>query len=258
MEADPSNKTDLHSLAVLLFYMLFMGHPLSGKKILTIRCWDRPSREKLYGKEPVFIFNPQDSSNQAVDLSHDPTGEAGGNALNYWEMYPQAFRNVVTKAFTVGISDPESRVTELEWLTALSALRDSIFKCGSCGASNFYDSETIKETENSLQGPCRKCQKELVLPFRIRIGRKTTMLNAETKLYQHHLDGKHDFSKAVAEVSRHPTDPNIWGLKNTSGQKWTATMADGSFKDVEVGRSVPLASGVKVQFEGNIEGEIRY
>ena len=84
------------------------------------------------------------------------------------------------------------------------------------------------------------------------------MLNAETKLYQHHHDGKHDFSKAVAEVSRHPTDPNIWGLKNTSGQKWTATMADGSFKDVEVGRSVPLASGVKVQFEGNIEGEIRY
>ncbi len=257
-DAKPSNKTDLHSLAVLLFYMLFMGHPLQGKKILGIRCWDGPARDKLFGGEPVFIFDPQDQSNEAVDLAHDPTGEAGGNAIRYWnDYYPTFFRKVVTKAFTEGLKDTDFRVNELEWLTNLTRLRDSMFKCGSCGRTTFYDADMV-QSGGACNVLCKKCNQTLILPFRIRIGRNVVMLNADTKLYQHHMDDKHDFSKPVAEVSKHPTDPNIWGLKNLSGKKWTATMADGAVKDVEVGRSVPLASGIKIQFGGNVEGEIRY
>src|SRR5205823_3368245 len=99
-EALPSNKTDLYSLSVLLFYMLMIGHPLLGKRILNIRCWDAAARELLFGKEPVFIFDPSDDSNAAIDMAHDPTGEAGGTALMYWAIYPQALRNTFTKAFT--------------------------------------------------------------------------------------------------------------------------------------------------------------
>jgi hypothetical protein len=84
------------------------------------------------------------------------------------------------------------------------------------------------------------------------------MLNADTNLYAHHLgSGDFDFSKPAAQVVQHPTNPSIWGLKNLCDAKWVATMADGTAKDVEPGRSAPLANGVKVRF-GKAEGEILY
>ena len=58
--------------------------------------------------------------------------------------------------------------------------------------------------------------------------------------------------KVCAEVSTHPTDPNIWGLKNCTGEKWVATMSDGGVKDIEPGRSVRLADKTKVNF-GKVE-----
>ncbi len=59
-EAVPGTQTDLFSLAVLLFYMFVMHHPLEGKKELAIKCLDLPAMKKLYGTEPLFIFDPVD------------------------------------------------------------------------------------------------------------------------------------------------------------------------------------------------------
>jgi hypothetical protein len=85
------------------------------------------------------------------------------------------------------------------------------------------------------------------------------MLPHDGRLYPHHLDPAKDFdfAGASAEVGTHPADPNVWGLKNCTGEKWGATMPDGSVKDIEPGRSVRLADKTKVNF-GKVEGEIRY
>lgn len=258
-EALPSRQTDLFSLAVLLFYIFHVSHPLVGKKILSIRAWDLPARTKLFGTEPVFIFDPQDHSNEAVE---DPLGEAGTNALRYWPIYPRFLRETFIKAFTDGIREPDhGRVTEGEWRRVLSQLRDSIFYCPHCskdGTENFYDPEEVKAS-GGKPAPCWSCKKETKLPYRIRIGKAIVMLTHDGKLFPHHLDAKldFDFAKPAGEVVRHPTDPHVWGLKNCTAEKWVATMPDGTMKDVEPGRSVLLKTNVKVNF-GKVEGEIRY
>jgi hypothetical protein len=83
------------------------------------------------------------------------------------------------------------------------------------------------------------------------------MLNHDTKLYERHLDSlaSSESGEAVAEVSRHPSDPRRWGLKNLSNSSWTATLADGSSRTVELGRSVGLTPGVRIDF-GKLAGEI--
>jgi hypothetical protein len=83
-------------------------------------------------------------------------------------------------------------------------------------------------------------------------------LNHDTKLFPHHIDPSklYDFSKPVGEVTRYPTRPDIWGLKNLSGEKWVCTVAGGMAKDVEPGRSVTLNSGTVIHF-GRAEGEVR-
>ena len=93
----------------------------------------------------------------------------------------------------------------------------------------------------------------------MRLGNSVVMLHAEAKLYSHHLSiGKHfDFSASVGELVQHPSDPEIWGLKNLTRARWVATMVDGSVKDVDPGRSVPLAVNTKIDF-GKVVGVIEY
>jgi hypothetical protein len=149
-------------------------------------------------------------------------------------------------------------VTEGEWRKVLSQLRDAIYDCASCGSENFYDADAAKGADGRA-GTCWKCNRELVLPFRLHIGKSIIMLRHEAKLYPHHLAPAQDFNfeKICGEVSSHPSDPNIWGLKNCTSSKWVATMPNGTVKDIEPGRSVRLAAKTKVNF-GDLEGEICY
>ena len=84
------------------------------------------------------------------------------------------------------------------------------------------------------------------------------MLNYNAQLFPHHVDEKkiYDFSKPVAEMTQHPTNQSIWGLRNLSDAKWVSKLADGTIEDVEPGRSVSLAVGTKILF-GTSEGVIR-
>jgi eukaryotic-like serine/threonine-protein kinase len=251
-EALPGTQTDLFSLSVLMFYMLMVHHPLEGKKELSIKCLDLPAMTRLYGTEPVFIFDPQDHSNEPVPGYHD-------NAIAFWPIYPQFLRALFTRAFTDGIRDPQhGRVRESEWRAAMVRLRDSIVYCSKCAMENFYDADALKSTDG-VRSSCWLCKAELSLPPRIRIDKKVVMLNYDTKLFPHHLDDErlYDFSVPVAEVARHPTDASIWGLKNLGSEKWVATTPDGKARDIEPGRSVTLAVGTRIGF-GKTEGEIRF
>jgi serine/threonine protein kinase len=249
-EAKPNTHTDLYSLAALLFYMLMIAHPLDGKKESDIKCLDTPAMNKLYGTEPVFIFDPLDDSNRPVPGYHD-------NAIVFWPIYPQFLKDLFIKSFTSGIKDPQNgRVRESEWRLNMVKLCDSIIYCHNCGAENFYDEHILKT--NGKLNPCWQCHKNIVLPPRIRIEKNIIMLNHDTKLYPHHIDNSkmYDFSQPVAELSRHPQNPNLWGIKNLSDEKWVSTTKDGSIRDVEPGKSVLLQIGTKINF-GNKEGEIR-
>ncbi|MCP4352324.1 MAG: serine/threonine protein kinase [Desulfobacterales bacterium] len=248
-EALPSIRTDLFSLAVLMFYMLMVHHPLEGKKESQIKCFDLPAMNKIYGTEPVFIFDPDDDSNRP-ELGHH------NNAIIFWEIYPQFLRDLFIKAFTQGIHDPEhGRVRESEWRAVMVRLRDAIIYCENCGAENFYGGSLSK----TLGKPnlCWSCQKSFKTPPRIYINKNIVMLNYDTRLFPHHTDPDkaYDFSKPVAAVNQHPKNPQIWGLKNLSDEKWVATGPDKSVKDVEPGRSITLVKGTQIDF-GRIKGEI--
>jgi serine/threonine protein kinase len=243
-EATPSTQTDLFSLAVLLFYMFVMHHPLEGKKELAIKCLDLPAMKKLYGTEPLFIFDPADDANA-------PDPQSQRNALAFWPLYPRFLRDLFTKAFTEGIRDPQhGRVRESNWRSAMVRLRDSIIYCTHCNAENFHDHEADNDR-------CWSCHRQLRLPPRVRIGKNFVMLNHDTLLFAHHVDEekKYDFTQPVAAVTKHPIDPEIWGLKNLSMQTWSTTNHKGEVKDVSPGRSVTLAVGTRINF-GHTEGEI--
>ena len=254
-EENPDTETDLFSLSVLLFYMFHIHHPLYGKKVLSIHCLDLPARKKLCGDEPVFIFDPNDKTNEAVPATQDPTREAGANALAFWKIYPTFFKRLFIQAFTNGLRDNSQRVKESIWRGAMITLRDSIIYCGNCSHENFYDPIALQATKKPA--PCWNCNNDIRLPPRIKLGTKIVMLNHDTRLYPHHVDDArlYDCTREIGAIVRHPTQSNVWGLKNISSEKWVSTV-NGAMKEIEPGRSVSLNVGTKINF-GKIEGEIR-
>jgi len=247
-DADPSTQTDLFSLGVLLFYLLMVHHPLKGKKEAAIKSFDLPAQTRIFGIEPIFIFDPDNDSNRPVQGYQD-------NALIYWPIYPIFLQNLFIKTFTNGIKDPHDRVRESEWRLGMIRLLDSIIYCP-CGAENFYDADFTKNSGGSPK-PCWSCKKPIQLPPQICINKNIVLLNSNTKLFPHHIDDErqYDFTKPVAEVTQHPTNPNMWGIKNLSNEKWVTTNASGKMSDVEPGRNVQISKGTKINF-GKTEGEI--
>ncbi len=249
-EAAPNAQTDLFSLAVLLFYMLVNHHPLEGEQEAKIRALDLPAMTRLYGDNPIFIFDPKDRSNWPLPGYHD-------NALKLWPLYPQFIQTLFIGTFTDGLRDPNQRTMESEWRGALVRLRDLIFYCQQCGSQNFRDPDALTLSDSDSK-TCWACDSPHRLPPRMRIDRDVVMLNHDTLLYPHHFNAEHsyNFEVPVAEVTQHPKNPRVWGLRNHSAEKWTSQNAAGEVKDVEPGQSVTLSSGLRIQF-GNREGEVR-
>lgn len=251
-EAMPSIATDLYSLSVLLFYMFMVHHPLQGRRELDEPCWDGAAMRRLYGEQPVFIFDPTDQSNGPVEGWHD-------NALVYWSLYPTSLRDLFIQAFTDGLQDPKNgRVRETVWRLEMARLHDLIVNCDRCANENFYDSDDPSTR-------CWNCSAEISLPPRLIIdehssgGGRTVMLNYGQVIRTHHLHPeRYDHRRPpVGEVVRHPQHHDIWGLRNVSEEAWTVRTADGATHVVEPQRSVTLAPGTRVQF-GRIEGVIRF
>jgi eukaryotic-like serine/threonine-protein kinase len=251
-EAKPSTQTDLFSLSVLLFLLLIVHHPLEGKKESATHCLDLPAMTKLYGTVPIFIFDPNDHSNEPDPRYHQ-------NAINGWPVLPSFLRDLFTRAFTDGLRDPQNgRVREGEWRVAMARLRDSIFPCPHCSAENFYDPDALK-ANGGRPGLCWSCNDQLTLPLRIRIGGSgVVMLTLQTRLYPYHLNGSglFDFSVALGEIVSIPNQAGQFGLRNTSLEKWVYTSPTGTVRDLEPGRTVLISDRMRLNF-GRIEGEVR-
>jgi DNA-binding helix-hairpin-helix protein with protein kinase domain len=238
---------DLYSLAVILFYMFMLHHPLEGRREKEIACLDLPAMQKLYGTDPLFIFDPKHGANRPVAGIHN-------NATLFWNLYPGYIRDIFTRAFTEGLRDPGARVRESEWRTAFTRMRDQIFYCHSCGAENFLASE------GDMPGPlvdqkCWACHEVTIPPLRLLLGRHSLVLNQDTLLYPHHLDAnrRNDFSEVLAEMVPHPTKPDVWGLKNVSPHPWSTVSPSGASLEVAPGRSVSLLPGLRLRF-GAVDG----
>ena len=245
-QAKPSRNTDLYSLAVLLFYMFMMGHPLEGKLEAEIKCMDIHAMNKLYGKNPIFIYDPNDKSNRPVKGYQD-------NVIIYWELYPQVIRDLFIKSFTVGLTAPNKRVTEKEWLEAFANLLSGIVLCPKCGAEVFFDAQ---KHDNGIAQTCWNCKSIVPMPATLIVGKSRVLLQKDAKLYAHHIYGNFDMNTVVGSVVQNPKNPNLWGIRNESTENWTYIKPDGMQIPVAIGKSAAIAKDVRIDF-GQMTGEFK-
>lgn len=246
-EVPPSSQTDLYALAVVIFRMLHLQHPLQGQKEYDVVITDYETELDLYGTNPVFIYDPIDATNRPVKGKKDM-------ADAYWPYYPQRIRDKFTEAFTTGLHDPHSRIRETIWIKELSHLKSQLYYCYSCTKQVFYAKDQVNE-----KNICPNCQNAItVMPPRLKIGENIVMLPHDAKLYanQIHEDRLLDHDELYAQVEIHPNHPSVWGLRNMSNEVWRYLKKDGSLKEVYKGDVVPIVHEQEIIF-GNTSGIVR-
>ena len=238
-EAKPSRNTDKFSMAVLLFYMLMINHPLEGALDAKFHCKNLAAQNKLYGTNPIFIYDPQNTSNRPVKGIND-------NVIFYWEkVYPDYLKKLFVKAFTDGLHDPSKRITENEWLDCFSKLIAGIVICPKCGEENFYDPE--KEIHNQ-ELHCWHCNNTIPIPAKLVVNNKNILITLKSKIFSHYIFDDYDMNKIVAEIAKNPKNPKIWGLKNKTNANWTYIRKDKSQIIIEPNKFAVISRNILINF----------
>ena len=254
-DAMPSTRTDLFSLAVLLFYAFMLGHPLEGARALAHQVWDVDAMADAFGARPAFVFDPADDGNRPVpgaSVEQD-------NMLACWPVYPAFLRALFVRAFTDGLAADGDRVRESEWRKAMVRLHDSVVFCTTCGRENLADLDDAGQPHAGAPAQrCWSCATEVVLPPRLVLGSHPVVLAHDTVLHRYHLSGGYDdFARPSAEIARHPEDPAVWGLRNLTTAPWHAREPSGREWQVAPGRAVALSEGLTVDFTPGHAGLVR-
>ena len=237
----PDIHTDRFSLAVVLYMLLFLNHPLEGKKTMC-PCLTEELERKFYGSEPVFVWDESNDTNRPVRGVHI-------NEIKLWPVYPEFIRKVFQKAFSYEVmvgNDTASRVIEKTWQEVFTSLRDVTIKC-SCGEKTFIDPALDSSR-------CVNCGKQISKPLMLKVKKYNVALAVGTKLYACHVKYDSDDFKAIkGEVISSRNDPTLLGLKNCSETTWEAILPNGVSKGYPVGQVIKLGRGIKINFgNGNI------
>lgn len=243
-KASPSFNTDLYSLSVLLFFMFVNHHPLDGKRESDIRAFDHLASVKLYGEDPLFIYDPANDSNRPVKQFHR-------NAVVMWRNYPRFLHRIFEQSFTAGLLDPTNgRVRLPDWRKALVQLRDSIYHCTRCNAEVFFDADQFSASGGAMS-PCVECGKVSKAPVRARCERWPGTVVAEVgkKLFDHHLYQNREwiFTDPRAEFVEDRKSPSGIGVRNRSDEQWVVLGADGAVVcEVGLGASAPVTNDCRI------------
>ncbi len=124
----PSITTDRHALAVMIYTLLLLRHPLRGRKV---HAEDPGEDERLtMGREALFIEHPADASNRLSPAEAKPTELPWKDpeALPYTITGPY-LKELFDRAFMEGLQAPRKRPSADEWEAALIKTVDLIQPC---------------------------------------------------------------------------------------------------------------------------------
>lgn len=111
-EIRPTDVTNKHSLATLIYELLLLRHPLEGPKIHS----PDPvvNDAMMHGEQALFIEHPSDVSNRPLNL-----------VAPYSSVLSLPVQRLVERAFIDGLHTPEKRPSASDWVQALFDMGNS-------------------------------------------------------------------------------------------------------------------------------------
>lgn len=232
--AEPSTQTDRFSLAVVLFMILCMNHPLEGKHWL-VPCLTPEVERKLYGSAALFIYDKDDDSNRPAKGVHN-------NVIKRWGYMPTYIQDAFLTAFgKEAIREPGRRLRELDWLKVLVRFQSDIVRCQSCGNEVFI--------ADASSTPCDKCGQILDVSNTLKVNGYSVTAAKGTRIYRCQL-GSCNADQAlmpIGQVVASSKNPKALGFRNVTDQVMIGVSPSGKKNQVKPGDVVPLKAGIKLE-----------
>lgn len=245
-ESMPDRYTDYFSLGVILFILFYLNRPFEGQRVVHCPCLTDEAERRLYGKDCVFIMDPTDDSNRPVPSLHK-------NVMRRWPYYPRLLRETFIKAFSKeAIKNPTKRIMDKTWQQVLLQLRSQYIKCPHCGGMTFIDVD-------APISKCVYCKQGINHPMILKIGNYRIPLLESQSIFkcQSHASLNTDLSEVVGVVMANPITGKL-GIQNRSETTWAISLPDGSIRNVESGRGLPLLPDLKIKFNHDITAIITF
>lgn len=234
----PNVRSDLHSMAVLFFFLLVRQHPLVGRRG---RRRDDEIDYQLFGSQPLFIFDPLDRSN-APALPDD-------NVWRIWPYLPAHVQDLFKNAFSQdALHNPSRRPSEMQWIRELVRFRSEIVTCD-CG------NEVFLHGMDSVR--CEQCGRVIGAPLRIDlVGRNlrkpiAPVLN-DARIYACQVmptPQTGDALNPLVWMLASRKDPSVIGMRNMSQVRWEMEEG-GRTWPVEPGQTVIPTNGMVIRIPG--------
>ena len=228
----PNTHSDRYSLAVILFRLFYIDHPLEGKYTVQFPLTDE-NGTMLFGEEPLFVYDPVNKKNRPLPGAHD-------NVIRRWQMFPPDMTAAFTKAFTEGLKNIDSRITELQWFDVLIRARGMLVRLdGREQFVNCYNPSTVPDG-------CRL----------LRTQSQIIALAPESTLYACQTDRTStDYLTPSGCVRASNSDPSVYGLGNLTEDTWVAALPGRQPVRVPPRKFAPLIPGTVIDF-GNLSGKV--
>lgn len=231
-QSAPNTHTDWFSLAIILFRLFYIDHPLEGQYTAEFPLTDETGAE-MFGKNPIFVYDPNNEKNRPLPSAHP-------NVIKRWRIFPPDLPVAFTQVFTKGLKDSSRRLTDGQWQDVLIKTRGMLIRQdGREQFVNAYYSETLPKG-------CRV----------LRIGENPIVLAPGSKLYPRQLNSDSlDYSTTAAVVMVSGNGSGVYSLGNLMESDWVAKQPNKPARRIRHKETVPLIPGMVIDF-GNVKGEV--
>ena len=239
-EAMPDRYTDYFSLGVILFILFYLNRPFEGKRVVSCPCLTETAERKLFGKECVFIMDPDNDSNRPDPRFHK-------NIMRRWTYFPRLLRETFVKAFSKdAIQNPTKRIMDKTWQQVLLQLRAQYVVCPHCGNKTFIDPD-IQVSQ------CVRCHQSIARPMMLKVGNYRLPLVEGQKIFkcQSQASMNVDLSAISGIIIKNPQSGKL-GIKNMSGATWAVSLPNGDIRNIEDGRGLPALVDLKIKFNHDV------
>lgn len=235
----PDRYSDYFSLGVILFILFYMNRPFEGRRVTSCPCLTEEAERKLFGRECVFIMDPENDTNRPDPRMHK-------NVMRRWPYFPRVLRESFIRTFGKdAILNPTKRVMDKTWQQVLIQIRSQYVKCPDCGGMTFID-------PNVPEAQCVLCKSKVKQPVYLKIGNYRITLMESQKIFKCQVTPSDaSLNDVYGVVVKNPVTGKL-GIQNTSGVTWTVTLPDGSIKNIMNDKGLPAVPDLKIKFNNGI------
>lgn len=242
---EPSLVTDEYLLSVLLFEILCQQHPLEGHNVAKYPVLNDEYLKKIYGTDPLFIFDRENDSNRPVKGVHLMV-------TGLWKCCPESIKKKFYREFSNSVMTYDVRgISVSVWYEVLDHVRSSLYT--DQGGVEKILMESSGKKLKSREEQQKEIEKVAPLSWKTGEGNmgQSFFLIPGNKIYASQLNFPtlSDPSEIAGEIAR-GENAKLCYILNKTGEQWEAQYEDTQLS-VKPGETLLAKAGMSVQIGRN-------